>query len=186
MLRARSAAVPRTLAVRFALAVAGSALLAVSAHVAVPMIPVPLTLQTLAIPLLVLALGRNLAVMATFLDLAEGALNMPVFAPGPPPNGLIGPTAGYLWMYPVAAFTTGLLLERGLTANYVGRWAAIFAGTLAVFAGGVWWLTVGYGFTFAAAFAAGVAPFILGDLLKVSIAAALPSQAAKIAARFNV
>jgi biotin transport system substrate-specific component len=186
MYRARSAAVPRTLAIRFALAVTGSALLAVSAHVAVPMLPVPITLQTLAIPLLVLALGRNLAVMATLLYLAEGALGLPVFAPVMGPPGLIGPTAGYLWMYPVAAFVTGLLLDRGLVTTYAGRWAAIFAGTVLVFAGGVWWLSAVYAFNPTQAFAAGVAPFIIGDLLKVSIAAALPSQAAKIAARFNL
>jgi biotin transport system substrate-specific component len=186
MLRARSAAIPRTLAIRFALAVAGSALLAVSAHIAVPMLPVPLTLQTLAIPLLVLALGRNLAVTATLLYIAEGALGLPVFAPVTGPPGLVGPSAGYVWMYPVAVLAIGSLLERGLAATYIGRWAAIFAGTLVVFAGGVWWLTVVYQLTFAQAFAAGVAPFILGDLLKVSLAAALPSQAAKIAARFNL
>ena len=186
MQRARSAAAPRTLAIRFALAVAGSALLAVSAHVAVPSLPVPTTLQTLAIPLLVLALGRNLAVLATLLYLAEGAVGLPVFAPVAGPPGLVGPSAGYLWMYPVAAFAMGMLLERGLGANYVGRWAAIFAGTVLVFAGGVWWLTVVYQLTFGQAFAAGVAPFIIGDFLKVSIAAALPSQAAKIAARFNL
>jgi len=186
MYRARSAAVPRMLAIRFALAITGSALLAVSAHVAVPMLPVPLTLQTLAIPLLVLAFGRNLAVMATLLYLAEGALGLPVFAPVTGPTGLVGPSAGYLWMYPVAALVIGLLLDRGLTTTYAGRWAAIFAGTVLVFAGGVWWLTVVYGFSLTQAFAAGVAPFIIGDLLKVSIAAALPSQAAKIAARFNL
>lgn len=186
MYRARSAAFPRTLAIRFALAATGSALLAVSAHVAVPMLPVPITLQTLAIPLLVLALGRNLAVMATLLYLAEGAIGLPVFAPIPGPPGLVGPSAGYLWMYPVAAFAIGALLDRGLTANYAGRWVAIFTGTLLVFAGGVWWLTVIYQFSLAQAFATGVAPFILGDFMKVSIAAALPSQAAKIAARFNI
>jgi biotin transport system substrate-specific component len=186
MYRARSAAVPRTLAIRFALAITGSALLAVSAHVAVPMLPVPITLQTLAIPLLVLALGRNLAVMATLLYLAEGALGLPVFAPIMGPPGLVGPNAGYLWMYPVAAFVTGLLLDRGLVSTYAGRWAAIFAGTVLVFAGGVWWLSVVYAFNLTQAFAAGVAPFVIGDLLKVSIAAALPSQAAKIAARFNL
>jgi biotin transport system substrate-specific component len=186
MYRARSAAVPRTLAIRFALAVTGSALLAASAHVAVPMLPVPITLQTLAIPLLVLALGRNLAVMATLLYLAEGAVGLPVFAPIAGPPGLVGPSAGYLWMYPLAAFVTGLLLDRGLVTTFAGRWAAIFAGTVLVFAGGVWWLTVVYQFNLAQAFAAGVAPFVIGDLLKVSIAAALPSQAAKIAARFNL
>jgi biotin transport system substrate-specific component len=186
MLRARSAAVPRSLAIRFALALTGSALLAVSAHVAVPMLPVPVTLQTLAIPLIVLALGRNLAVMTVLLYLAEGALGLPVFAPVAGPPGLVGPSAGYLWMYPVSAFAIGALLDRGFGATYAGRWAAIFAGTALVFAGGVWWLTAVYQFSLAQAFAAGVAPFILGDFLKVSLAAALPSQAAKIAARFNI
>jgi biotin transport system substrate-specific component len=185
MLRARSAVVPRALGIRFTLAATGSALLAISAHVAVPMVPVPITLQTLAIPLLVLALGRNLAVMATLLYLAEGAVGWPVFAPVAGPSGLVGPTAGYLWMYPVAAFTMGALLDRGWT-TYAGRWAAIFAGTVLVFAGGVWWLTVVYQLNVGQAFAAGVAPFIIGDFLKVSLAAALPSQAAKIAARFHL
>jgi biotin transport system substrate-specific component len=187
MYRARSAAVPRTLAIRFALALAGSALLAASAQVAVPMLPVPITLQTLAIPLLVLALGRNLAVMATLLYLTEGALGWPVFAPIHTGfNAFAGPTAGYLWSYPVAAFAMGALLDGGWSGTYVGRWAAIFAGTLLVFAGGVWWLMVGFQMNVAQAFAAGVAPFIIGDLLKVSIAAALPSQAARIAARFGL
>jgi biotin transport system substrate-specific component len=186
MLRARSAVVPRTVAIRLALALAGSIFLATAAHVAVPVWPVPLTLQTLAIPLLVLALGRNLAVAATLAYLAEGAVGLPVFAPVMGPPGLVGPTAGYLWMYPVAAFAMGTLLDRGLTATYVGRWTAIFAGTVLVFAGGVGWLTAVYGLTVAQAFAAGVAPFVIGDLLKVSLAAALPSQAAKIAARFNL
>ena len=186
MLRSHPAGVSRTLAIRLTLAATGSALLALSAHVAVPMLPVPITLQTLAIPLLVLALGRNLAVMTTLLYLAEGAVGLPVFAPIAGPPGLIGPTAGYLWMYPVAAFTMGALLDRGLVGSYAGRWAAIFAGTVLVFAGGVWWLAVVYRFDLAPAFAAGVTPFVLGDLLKVSLAAALPSQAAKIAARFNI
>jgi biotin transport system substrate-specific component len=186
MLRVRSAVVPRRLAIRLALALTGSAFLAAAAHVAVPSWPVPLTLQTLAIPLLVLALGRNLAVTATLAYLAEGALGLPVFAPVMGPPGLVGPSAGYLWMYPVAAFAMGTLLDRGLTATYVGRWAAIFAGTVLAFAGGVGWLTAVYGLTLAQAFATGVVPFVLGDLLKVSLAAALPSQAAKIAARFNV
>jgi biotin transport system substrate-specific component len=186
--RARSAsAASRTLAIRLALAVAGSLLLALSAKVAVPMLPVPVTLQTLALPLLVLALGRNLAVTATLLYLAEGAAGLPVFAPiadGLP--GLIGPTAGYLWMYPVAAFAIGTLLDRGLGATWLGRWAAIFAGDLIVFAGGVAWLMVAARLDAATAIALGATPFVIGDLLKISLASALPSQAAKIAARFTI
>jgi biotin transport system substrate-specific component len=187
MLRAHSTSPTRTLAIRFALAVTGSVLLALSAKVAVPMLPVPITLQTLALPLLVLALGRNLGTMATLLYLAEGALGVPVWAS--PIGGvaaLLGPTAGYLWMYPVATFAMGTLLDRGLKTNWASRWAAIFAGDLIVFAGGVGWLMVAAHLTLATALALGAAPFVIGDLLKITIASALPSQAAKIAARFQI
>jgi len=124
--------------------------------------------------LLVLTLGRTLAVSATIAYLIEGALGLPVFAPVATGPGLIGPTAGYLWMYPVAAYVTGTLIDRGWGRHYATRWLAVFLGTLAVFAGGVWWLCVGFRFPFPQALALGVTPFIIGDLLKCSIAAALP------------
>lgn len=188
MYRARSASsATRSLAIRLALAVTGSVLLAVSAKVAVPMLPVPITLQTLAIPLLVLALGRTLAVTATLLYLAEGAVGLPVFAPvadGFP--GLVGATAGYLWSYPVAAYVIGTLLGSGLKASWAGRWAAIFAGDLVIFAAGAAWLGFFLHLNVAQALALGVTPFIIGDLLKITIASALPSKAAALAARFRL
>ena len=181
MLRAGSNSPTRALAIRFALALTGSVFLAVSAKVAVPMLPVPITLQTLALPLLVLALGRNLAVTAAVLYLIEGFIGLPVFAPA-----MLGPTAGYLFMYPVAAFVMGTLLNGRLGATWAGRWAAIFAGDLVVFAGGVAWLMVYARLNLATGLALGAAPFLIGDLLKITIASALPSQAAKIAARFHI
>ena len=187
MISARSASVTRVVAIRFALALGGSALLAISAHIAVPMLPVPITMQTLAIPLLVLLLGRNLAVITALLYLLEGAVGLPVFSPlADALPGLIGPTAGYIWSYPLAAAITGTLLQNGMNAGYVTRWAAVFAGTVAVFALGVAWLVMGFHLSLAQAFAAGVAPFVAGDLIKTSLAAALPSQAARIAGRFGL
>lgn len=187
MYRAHAVSTPRRLAANFALAAAGSALLAISAHIAVPMLPVPITLQTLALPLLVLALGRNLAVMSTLLYLTEGALGLPVFAAvrdGFP--ALIGPSAGYFWMYPVAAFLMGSLLDRGLAKSWPGRWLAMFAGDVVVFAGGAMWLAFALHLDVMQAIALGVTPFIIGDALKITIASALPSQAAAIAARFKL
>ena len=131
--------------------------------------------------------GRNLALAATLLYLFEGAIGLPVFAPVR--NGLpamIGPTAGYLWTFPVAAYAIGVLLDRGWVATYAGRWAAIFLGTAVVFAGGAAGSIAGFHLTATQAFAVGVAPFIVGDVLKVSIAAALPSQAARIALLFGL
>ena len=182
MLRDRTVSTaPRTLGLQLALAVAGTVLLAASAKVAVPMVPVPITLQTLALPLLVLALGRNLAVTSTLMYLAAGASGLPVFAPV---GGWL--TMGYLVMYPIAAFAMGTLLDRGLAASWLGRWTAIFAGDVIVFAGGATWLMVFAHLSVAQTIALGVTPFIIGDLLKITIASALPSQAAKIAARFNL
>ena len=149
--------------------------------------PVPISLQTLAVPLLVLGLGRNLAATAALLYIAEGALGLPVFArvaDGYP--ALLGPSAGYFWSYPIVAFIIGSLLDRGLNASWAGRWAAIFAGDVVVFAIGGAWLSIVLHLDFAQAFAFGVTPFIIGDLLKITIASALPSQAAKIAARFRI
>jgi biotin transport system substrate-specific component len=174
MISARFAGARRSTAIRVALVAAGSAILALSAQVAVPMVPVPITLQTLAIPVIVLLLGRNLAVLATFAYLLEGAAGLPVFALHSAGVAVLaGPTAGYLWCYPLAAYTIGTLLDRGLGATYAGRWLAIFAGTSVVFVGGVWWLMVMASLSFAHALAVGVVPFIIGDLLKCTIAAGL-------------
>jgi biotin transport system substrate-specific component len=187
MISARSANTGRSIAIRLALAVVASAVMALSARIAVPMVPVPITLQTLAIPLIVLVIGRDLGTLAMFAYLAEGAAGLPVFAPVNTGPGLLGPSAGYLWMYPVAAYLIGTLCEgTALGATYVGRWFAIFTGTLVVFAGGVWWLMVGFGASFAHAIAVGVTPFVIGDLLKCTIAAGPASQARKLFARLGV
>jgi biotin transport system substrate-specific component len=186
MISARSAGVRRSIAIRLALAVAGSVFLAASAQVAVPMVPVPITLQTLAIPLLVLATGRDLATLATFAYLAEGAAGLPVFALHTGGAAVLaGPTAGYLWMYPVASYLIGTLCESPLGATYVGRWLAIFAGTATVFVGGVWWLIAGVHLSLAHALAVGVAPFVIGDLLKTTIAAGPASRARALLARLG-
>jgi biotin transport system substrate-specific component len=187
MISARPASLARSIAIRLALALAGSAFMALAAQVAVPMVRVPFTLQTLALPLIVLTIGRDLGTVAMFMYLAEGALGLPVFALHSfGPAVLAGPTAGYLWSYPIAAFIIGELIDRGLGATYVGRWIAIFAGTAAVFAGGVWWLTAVAHVSLAQAIAVGVMPFIIGDLLKTTIAAGPSSMARALFARLGI
>lgn len=185
MISARSTSPTRRLAIRAALAVCGSLLLAASAQVAVPMAPVSITLQTLAIPLVVLALGRNLGTISVLMYLAEGATGLPVFTNHLGAVSLVGPTAGYLWSYPIVAYVTGLLLDRGLDRTYATRWLAIFLGTSSAFAGGVWWLCVGAHLSPAQAVVAGVAPFLIGDFLKVTIAAGMPAQSARLFARLG-
>src|SRR5436309_6749291 len=91
-----------------ALVVGGSLLMAVCAHVSVPLVfsPVPLTLQTFGVLLIALALGSKRGFAALALYLLEGGSGLPVFSPAGPGGiaQLLGPTGGFLMAYPVAAF----------------------------------------------------------------------------------
>jgi biotin transport system substrate-specific component len=166
-----------TLSRKIALVVAGSAALAVSAHVQVPMWPVPVTMQTLVVLLLGFALGRNLAVATVVAYLAEGAVGLPVFAAGGGIHLLGGPTAGYLFGFVVAAGLTGYLAERGWHRRPELVVVGMVLGTIVIYAMGVAWLTRVLG-SFDAAIAAGVTPFLWGAGLKIAIAVlALPPLA---------
>lgn len=156
------------------LVLAGSALMALSAQVAVPLWPVPVTLQTLAIPLVVALLGRRLGTAAVVAYLAEAALGLPVlqgFA-----GGFVkfaGPTGGYLIGFPLAAWLVGLFYERGLDRDYGRRFLAVFLGTAAVFVTGAGWLAFGLHLGLGQAVALGVVPFLIGDVAKCLVAAGL-------------
>jgi len=186
MISARPSSAARALAIRTALVLAGSGILALSAQIAVPMVPVPITMQTLAIPLLALVLGTRLGTLAALTYLVEGALGLPVFSGLGGIVRLMGPTAGFLWTFPLATFAVGALLDRGLGDTYPGRWLAIFAGTALVFAGGAWWLSVGIGLSPGDAIMKGVYPFIVGDILKTTVAAFLAPQWPRIAKRLGI
>ena len=107
--------------------------------------------------------------------LAIGAAGLPVFAPSQilPPGAarLVGPTGGYLLAYPVAAFLTGWLAERGWDRKYLTSLASMLAGLAVIFTGGVAWLSLLPGQTLSSAVAAGFLPFIWIDLLKAAVAA---------------
>jgi biotin transport system substrate-specific component len=160
-----------------ALAVAGIAVHTVSAQVALPLpfTPVPLTLQTLSVLLLAAAYGPRLAT-ATFASyLALGMAGAPVFSLGR--NGLAvlaTPSLGYLLGMLAATVVVGYLARRGWDRRPVTTVAAMVAGNLVIYAGGVaWWLVLG--FDPAAAWFGGVVPFLPGDAVKIAIAAvALP------------
>jgi biotin transporter BioY len=79
--------------------------------------------------------------------------------------------------YPMAAFLTGWLSERGWDRRYSTSLAAMLAGLLAIYAGGVWWLAVAFTGSIGSAIQTGVAPFALLDLLKIAAAAMILPQA---------
>ena len=160
-----------------ALVVAFSLLTALAAQVVVPLpwTPVPLTGQTFAVLLTGALLGSRLGALAMIAYLLEGALGLPFFRAGAGgAQHLIGPTAttaGYLFAFPVAAFVTGYLAERGWDKRFLTAAAAMALGSLVILAGGWAWLTILFR-TAEEAFRLGVAPFLIGDLVKIALAAA--------------
>ncbi|MEO6989993.1 MAG: biotin transporter BioY [Candidatus Baltobacteraceae bacterium] len=157
------------------LVLAGSALMALSAQVSIPLpfSPVPISGQTFGVVLVVALLGTRQATLAMIAYLIEGASGLPVFAEHA--GGalwLLGPSAGYLWSFPLAAYVTGWLLDRGLSRTFAGRLAAVATGTAAVFAFGWAWLAHVLANP-ATALALGVVPFVVGDVVKTLLAAAI-------------
>lgn len=161
-----------------ALVVGFSLLVALAAQIVVPLpfTPVPLTGQTFAVLLTGALLGSRLGAAALALYVAEGALGLPFFRGGAAGLAhLTGPTAGYLLAFPLAAFVTGLLAERGWDRRVWTAAAAMFVGSLVILACGWAWLALLTG-SASSAFQQGVAPFLPGDLLKIALAAcALPT-----------
>ena len=170
-------ALTRTLAGRSFLAISATVLVALCAHVSVPLYftPVPVTLQTMAVILVGLTLGPALGSAALVLYLAEGAIGLPVFSPNGPGGiaQLLGPTAGYLFSYPLAAAAAGGVV-RAVRLGRSQLPAAILAGLAAsffIFAMGAGWLAHLLHLNANAAWHLGVQPFLPGEILKIAAAA---------------
>lgn len=158
-----------------AIGIVGFALaLAAASQVAVPLpfTPVPITLQPMVVVLAGLMLGPTAGALSMVLYLAAGALGLPVFAPGPLQGiaRFLGPTGGYLIAYPVAAFVAGALARRD--RSLMGRWLASVAGIAMLFVGGLAQLTILSG-SVERAFALGLTPFALLDIVKAFAAAVI-------------
>ena len=170
----RPAAKAHALAYDVFVVLAGSVLVALTAQVALPLpfTPVPITGQTFGVLLVGALLGSRRGAAALLAYLAEGAAGLPVFA-GATGGAwkFAGPTGGYLVGFVLAAWITGRLAEAGWDRGYLRTATAMALGTLAIFACGWAWLTVLVGPV--VAFGAGVAPFAIGGLVKIALAAAL-------------
>ncbi len=150
----------------------------------VPGTTVPFVLTPFAVMLVGAALGSRLGFLSQVLYLAAGAAGLPVFAPSillPPGAGrLIGPTGGYLLAYPVAAFVTGWLAERGWDRRYLTSLASMLAGLSIIFMGGVSWLSMMPGQTLGTAIAGGFLAHVGLDLVKAAVAAKVLPLAWKV------
>ena len=156
------------------LVVAFSLLTALAAQIVIPIGLVPITGQTFAVLLTGALLGSRLGAMAMIVYLIEGASGLPFFHSGT--GGIqviLGPTGGYLVAFPAAAFITGAFAEHGWDKRFHTAVAAMAIGSVLIMLSGWAWLS--QFMPAAVAFRAGVRPFIIGDIVKILLAAtALP------------
>lgn len=150
---------------RLAAVPAFALLMALCAQVAVPMVPVPMTLQTFAVLLAGTVLGGGRGAAAVLLYLAMAALGLPVLSDGG--GGLerfAGPTAGYLLAFPVAALAVGEVVRRPAFRGPLAAVILMLAAHLFILAAGTLWLARSLGAP--AAVAAGFTPFLIGAGVK--------------------
>lgn len=160
------------------LVIAASWFVAACAHITIPLpfTPVPLTLQNFGVLVVGLALGSRRGFAALALYLVEGAAGLPVFNPTGPGGivQLLGPTGGYLMVYPLVAAVAGLMVERG-TMTFIRAATAGVAAEAILFAGGISWLAY-WTHSLSKAIFLGFYAFIFAEIIKIMLAAAVGTR----------
>lgn len=168
----------RSLVTDSILVVAGAALTAALAQVAVPLWPVPITGQTLAVLLVGSSLGALRGSISMVLYAVLGIIGLPVFSDSTSGWGVIaGPTGGYIIGFIFAAGLTGWVAQRTWDRRFVGAVVSFLAGSAVVFAFGLPWLAVSLNLNLEQTLEAGLYPFVIGGIIKAVIAAAVMSTA---------
>lgn len=157
-------------------AISGSLALTISAKISIPALPIPFTLQTLVVLLLGFAYGPRMAAATVALYLMQGAMGLPVFQ-GTPEKGLglaymMGPTGGYLMGFLVAAVFCGYLAQKGWDKRFSTMALGMVLGNLIIYAFGLAWLGSVIGWD-KPIVQLGMMPFLLGDMIKITLAVAL-------------
>ncbi|MET0589877.1 MAG: biotin transporter BioY [Naasia sp.] len=166
--------ISRSLASDALLVVAGAGLTAALAQVAIPLWPVPITGQTLAVLLVGGSLGALRGSLSMVLYMLVGALGAPIYSDAASGWAVLGgPTGGYIVGFILAAALTGALAERKWDRRFLGGMVSYLAGSAVVFAVGLPWLAFSLDLTVQQTLEAGLYPFIIGGVIKAVIAAGL-------------
>lgn len=166
----------RTLATDLVLVAAGAALTSIAAQIAVPLLPVPMTMQTLAVLLVGVSLGAVRGALSMVLYAVLGIVGLPVFSDASSGFAVIaGPTGGYIVGFVFAAAFTGWLAQREWDRKWVRSILAFLGGTVVVFAIGLPWLAVSLGQLgvpndLNSVLMGGFYPFIVGGVVKALLA----------------
>jgi biotin transport system substrate-specific component len=181
---------PRTAGARvaldLALIVVGSLVIAGLAQVSIRLRFVPITGQTFAVLLVAASLGLWRGTSAIALYLAEGAAGLPFFAEGKAGvdylllRDPLHATGGYLWGFLLAAVVVGVLADRGWVRSFGSAVGALFLGNVAIYLVGLPWLASAIGTSLEDALPFGLYPFVIGDTIKLLLAAALLPAAARL------
>ncbi len=131
-----------------------------------PFTSIPITLQTFAVLLLSMMVGR-ISVYIVSLWILEGAFGLPVFSKGAGLFYLLGPTGGYIFGFLVASYFCGYLAECGFDKSFVKTFFAMILGNLIIYFFGILWLLKFVNFDLSKAIYIGILPFIIGDVLKI-------------------
>ena len=176
----------RSLATDITLVAAGAALTAVMAQIAVPLCPVPITGQTLAVLLVGASLGATRGALSIALYALLGVVGLPVFTDASSGIGVLaGTTGGYIIGFIFAAAFTGWLAQRDWDKKFLGAALSFLGGTAVTFVFGLAWLAIVTGGTLEQVLAWGLYPFIIGGLIKAGIAAAVIPATWKISTKFS-
>ena len=176
----------RTRLAQVAMVLLGSLFIAIAAQISVPMFPVPMTLQTLAVLIIGLTFGSRLGLATLLVYLGEGAMGLPVFAKGLNGVAFFGPTAGFLLGFVFLAWFVGLAVEKGWAKGVLRTALVCLVGSAAIYIPGIlWpmalagvagieagWIGQGFGTYYWTYF---IAPFLLGDVVKAVLAAVIVS-----------
>ena len=151
--------------------------------ISIPIGPIPISLTMVAIFMAVFLLGPVYGSISYVIYFLLGLVGLPVFSGGAGGLGkVVGPTGGYLIGFAFMALICGILIDRS-HHNFVIGMAGMILGTIVCYAFGTVWLAYQAGMSFYAALAAGVLPFIVGDLAKMVVAAIIGPQVRRQLAR---
>jgi biotin transport system substrate-specific component len=168
--------IPRSAINNVALILSGAVFTAYAAQLVIPMWPVPITAQTLAVLLVGSVLGATRGAISLIVYFSMGAVGLPVFSAATSLS--FGPTFGYLVGFIAAAAVVGYLSQRGWHKSVAGVLGSFAIANTVIYLFGLPWLafvlgSLGAANDLASVAAAGLAPFILGDVIKMTVAAAL-------------
>jgi biotin transport system substrate-specific component len=168
--------VPRSAINNVALILSGAVFTAYAAQLVIPMWPVPITAQTLAVLLVGSVLGATRGAISLIVYFSMGAVGLPVFSAATSLS--FGPTFGYLVGFVAAAAVVGYLSQRGWHKSVTGVIGSFAIANSVIYLFGLPWLafalgSLGAATDLASVAATGLAPFIIGDVIKMILAAAL-------------